>query len=216
MLYGGIVQDRIATTMLGRSARKKDMISFSLKIDANMEKVRDILLTDKFRKNLNLGKKIESDNGSLTIRSPKKGRYTTILRLEKGSTPDETILNEVFFQIKDYYITLPEDLEEYARSRFVYLREILKEDYNFESRKLPVASANHLIDSVLGEMQGWSFYTEKLSKMDWFKIGAFVSALVFAAYLFMLRDFVSAIATLILVLLYLAFELPSRLRHKGD
>lgn len=217
IILGGIIQDAIVIAIVGSTARKKDMISFSLKIPANMEKVRDILLIDRFRKNLNLGKKAESDNGCLIIRSPRKGKYTTIARLERGSSENETILNEVFFEIKDYYITLSEDLQEYAESRYIYLKQILsRKEYNIKPSDLPLTHAESLENFVLNEMQGWSVYTERLSKMDWFKIGALLSAIAFSAYLFIIDYFTSAIAALIVVLLYLAFELPSRLRRKGD
>lgn len=63
-------------------------------------------------------------------------------------------------------------------------------------------------------MVGWWVQTKKLTKFGWGKVALFIVALgIVAAYFFVYKDAPSGYAALILVILYVVFELPSRIRR---
>lgn len=216
--FGGMTQDRIASSMLGRAFQEDNIISYSLKVDGDIDKIRDIIMTDKFRKNLNVGRKVEQIDSRLIIRSFKKGKFSTIIELKKGLQPNETLINEVFFEVKDYYVTISEDLQVYADFRVEGLKKILTSpEYNLRVEDAPKTNAQYLMGLVEDEMEGLLGYTDKMTKLGWVKIVAFAFAVgLIGVFAFVLNDQISALTTAAIVALYLAFELPSKMMRTSD
>jgi len=211
---GGLTQDRIVVSITGLSADRDCVVCRAFEVASEPEKLVQILTRFKY-----LGVENKSQrkaDGTIVLRSPKSHDYTTVMEIKQGAQPNESLLTVAFYEIGRYRLLRTEDLEEYAEIRTAYLRSVLSRDeYRIGLRDGPVNLTDPLIDSIVDECQGrLTANVKRMSKLAWLKLLAFASAVaVVALFLFYMKNYAEGFATLAIVLLYLAFDLPSRLRR---
>jgi hypothetical protein len=209
---GGLAQDKIVTAITGLSVDRDSIVCRAFEVASDSERVAQVLT--KFRY-VGVGRKLQrKTDGTIVLRSPKDVDYTTIMEIRQGAKSNQSLLSVAFFEKSRYYLRKTQDLEEYAEIRIAYLRSLFsRAEYCMQLHDAPPKIADPLLDSIIDEMQGiLSLHVQRLSRLGWVKLFAFVGAVAtVGVYLFYMKDYGSAVATIALILLYLAFELPSRL-----
>jgi hypothetical protein len=211
---GGLTQDRIVTSITGLSVDRDSIVCRVFYVAGGPESIAQMLTKFTY---VGVGKKPQrKPDGTIVLRSPKDSAYTTVMEIRQGTQPNQSLLSVAFFQRSRYYLRRTQDLEEYAEIRIAYMRSLFsRTEHRMKFRDAPPKMAEPLLDLIIDEMQGiLTLHIQRLSRLGWIKLFAFVGAVVMVCiYLFYMKDYGSALATVVLILLYLAFELPSRLSH---
>jgi len=176
-----------------------------------MKDLEAILVKDYYKNRLFLGK-IEEISDGIRIHSDKSSKFKITMDLVNTENHNETIVNMVIFDQGWYYFKKSEDLNQFARGEYVNLEDILKEQsVSMHVKPLPENTADYLVNSIVESVSGISAHVKQMSKIGWFKVGMFVIALVIVGIIyFTLKDTTNTVIALILIVLYLAFELPAR------
>lgn len=208
-------QDKIATSLYGISTHRDDVYGYSLRLKTTPKKTRDILLNKRFRGTIGLQKDPEENDRGIILKSPKNDIYQIFIQLESDSD-NETLVNMVFFEKGKYNIKITEDLVEFTQSKIAYIENVFsRDDYQLELQK--ESSLTHvqpLIDFVIDEMQGISPHIVGRPFASYFKLTAFIFALLISIYFIFEWESIEGWAILAMILLYLAFELPDKLRQR--
>jgi hypothetical protein len=209
---GGLTQDKIVLAITGRTVDRDSIVRRAFMIVGDPERIAQVLTKFPY---VGLDEMWDTKpNGAIVLRSPKDREYTTVVEITRGKQPNHSFLSVAFYQRTRYYLRKTADLEEYARIRLAYIRDVFSRDeYRTEVYEAPDSIATPLLDSIIDEMQGLvTTHFERLSGLGWVKMVSFIGAVaIVGILLFYMKDYGSAITTVALILLYLAFELPSRL-----
>lgn len=211
---GGVIQDRATSALVGIHSNREAIITSTLEVlNASPADVVRVILRPEYAFNLNIASKAEKVDNTFLFRNLRGMVFDHRIEVRRMPGGESTIINLAFFQKTRYYLRYSDELAEYARLLHGYLRDILSRS-KLMVQELEEKLGSLLVDSIIDETQGWWIQTQKLNKLGWAKIGLFfVAVSIVGLFLFVLRDFASGYATLVLILLYVIFELPSRLRR---
>jgi len=173
-ILGGFFQDGVAIGILGRTAHRDDLLIFSFDVNTDVLHLRSILTREKYRHNLNLGKKIEERNQNEILRSPKDSKYRTVIEMTE-TPPNVSHVNIAVFERGSYAIKMTEKIEEFSHRQIAYFREIL-ERHSIQVNDAPLTEAESFLCSTLDEMKGYSIQIERMSRYGWLKILAIISS----------------------------------------
>jgi hypothetical protein len=207
---GGLTQDRIFLAITGPSVDRDNIICRAFEVASDPQNIAQVLSKSSY---VGLGEKLHmKHDGTIILRSPKDATYTAIAEIKRGEQPTQSFLSVAFYERTRYYLRKTTDLEEYANARLAIMRDLFSRD-RIEIREAPISIATPLLDSIIDEMQGIvASHFERLSRLGWVKMLSFIGAVaIVGILLFWMKDYGSGITTVALILLYLAFELPSRL-----
>jgi len=217
-IFIGWVQDGIALTLLGRTADKNDILTASFIAYTDVEHLKSILLTKKFRSILGLRKKAEeTDECGVILRSHSKTKYQLIVSLTNETQKDKTFVDIAIFEKGRYALKRTEELEEYTIEKADYLKNILKRPGN--SIKIGDVSSSHaenLQAFVIDEMQGKLIGIQKITWLGWLKIIVVILSVTFSLVLcnMHLLSFENMLIILVTIILYAIFEAPIRRRER--
>jgi hypothetical protein len=212
------LQDKVVTMAVGLSGDASRMISYSLRANAPVEKILEILSDKKYRDRFRLDgtetKRIES--GHWRLRSPNTAQFTTMLELKSDpSNEGKTIINLVFFFKERYSIERTTDLEEAARMRVLYLKEIITNDYLIEIEDRPAVFAKSLLRDAEDDIRGITKSFEKIPKAGWYQTIAFSIGMIIGiiASWYAGQEAI-AIGLLAPFVAYLTFDIPRKLKGR--
>jgi hypothetical protein len=115
VVVGGITQDGIVTSALGKTALPNDIMRHSFIVHANMERVRELIISKQFQRLYRLKTTKTEAGETAKLRSRQRRGFTLVLELREGKRPDrETILNIVFYDLGSYRIN-PMETDKRAR-----------------------------------------------------------------------------------------------------
>jgi hypothetical protein len=216
-LFGGLTQNALMSKLVGVAADRSLIVSYSRLVYVTPQRLADLLTSNRFRRNLNLKAHVErTGDGRLILRSVSTLDYSMVFEIAANNDPpNSALLNMVFYERIGQYLRRTDEFEEYVLSTIVYLQDVLNRQSVRWTVRLDTEAAP-LVDSVVNELQGLSVYAQRVSRIGWIKILAFLGAVSVAgvAFFLYLKDYTSGYATIVLILLYLAFELPPRLRPR--
>jgi len=171
-LLGGLFQDGIPIGILGRVAHRKDLLIFSFDVNTDVLRLQSILSREKYRANLNLGKKTAKRNQSVILRSPKDSKHQIVIEITELSQTTSHV-NIAIFERGYYAIKRTDRIEEFSHRQIAYLKEIL-ERQSIQVKEVSLAQAESLLCSILDEMKGYSIQIERMSRYGWLKILAII------------------------------------------
>src|SRR6267143_108482 len=209
---GGITQDRIVVRLVGQSVDRESMKQISLKVNTKLKNLESILMTSYFRNRLHLGTKIEEISDGLRLKNNERSDFKIIMDLVEGSIDGETIVNIIIFDKGRYYFKKSDDLTQFARSELNDLLDVLSQQKEpIQTNQLPETNADYLINKIIEDVSGISAHIKQTSALGWFKVSMFIAALFSVGVVyFVLKDTTNAVVVGVLIVLYLAFEMPSR------
>ncbi|EGG41081.1 Hypothetical protein Nlim_1887 [Candidatus Nitrosarchaeum limnium SFB1] len=215
--FGGIAQDQLSFKLVGIPARREDLEKFSLKVYAEREKIVRLLLSERYKNNIRLSEKIEKHNDNLILRSVKRGKMRITIELQESLDDESIIVNVVMFQKGYYYLKSSEELKGFAETYQNNIESILrsqKPEIKFKTN--PIEFTESLEFLVLREFEGVLSQLE-ITWRGWFKTIMFIASLIaVGVFYFFFKDGTNALITLVLICLYLAFELPHKLLKKRN
>lgn len=208
-------QDKIVTCLYGISTHRDDVYGYSLRLNTAPKKIRDILMNERFRRTIGLQKDFEETDRGIILKTHKNDIYQIFIQIESDDE-NRALVNMVFFEKRKYNIKMTEDLIEFAQSKIAYIENVFsRDDYQLELQK--ESSLTHvqpLIDFVIDEMHGISPHVVGKPFASYFKLTAFIFALLISIYFIFKWESIEGWAILAMILLYLAFELPDKLRRQ--
>lgn len=215
--FGGLAQDQLLFKLVGISARGKDLEKFSIKIHADRQKIIRLFLSEKYKNNLKLSEKIEHYNDNIILRGVKRGKMRITLELEESKDKTLTTVNVVIFQKGYYYLKNNSELKGFTEMYKEGLESIFKNAKpQIKIENNPTESTESLEFFVLREFEGVVSQIE-MTWRGWFKTIMFIGSLIaVAVFYFLFKDTTNALITLVLIFLYLAFELPNKFLRQRD
>lgn len=214
VLVGGLIQDRVVLSTIGRYAPRDQILPLSLRVNAELDVVKDTLLTRRFREYLGLRKKVEPIERGYRLRGT--GPVKVVVDLRSTDAQGETRIDLAFYKWHRAYYCLrkTDEVEECARSFAAYLKDIL------QRHEPPIVatevSSDHwvsAVDSVIDEMQG--LYS-RMGETPATKVLAVIATIALAVVtlgFFVFGHWEAALATLAVVA-YLVFEVRRLLKEE--
>jgi hypothetical protein len=216
-IVGGLVQDKIVVSTVGRVARRDDFSKFSLYVNADLPMLKRMLELPKYRDHVGLRKKPEETDRGFVFSSRSKYRIQTLLELERGSLPNETFINLVAYERKPYSVRTTDDVEENTRALMAYLKDVLRRQKSSIDCKeeLGESSATHtefLVSLAMDSLQGLSTRMRDMSVQKSLAIiaGIVSWSLAIGLFLFGRADFAFAMVG---TAIYVTFELRGLLKN---
>lgn len=210
------LQDKAVTMVVGVSGDSSKMVSYSLRANGAAEKILEVVSDKKYRDRLRLDssetKKIES--GHWRLRSPSGAEFVTMLELKNDVTDStKSIINVVFYLKRRYSIELTTDVQQAARMRVLYLKEILEKDYLIDVEERNAIFAQSLLKDAEDDLRGISKKFEKIPKAGWYQTIAFSVAMVMGIIISIyLEQYAVAGALVAPFAAYLIFDIPRKLK----
>jgi hypothetical protein len=205
----GAILNIVTEYLLGISVGPNDFVSYSINVNANPQKIREILEEEKFRKTLTLDWASEFEDRPNQFEFENyQSTYNFVVQVLPTDKPDESVINATFFDRADWYVRPPDDvLKEYARSRVNYLKEILSgAPFSLQTGDLPARNAEPLRSSIMRDMQGVLPQFERISGMGWLKVFGFLVLFgIILGYAFYLKDYPTTAGFIVLLLVSLIF-----------
>jgi hypothetical protein len=217
-VIGGVVQDRATSALFGISAERESIVTSTLEVpNASPEDIVRIISNPVLA--ISLVAPPERVNDTFVFKNPRGIKYET--RIEIKRRGNGSIINLAVFDRTRYHLRYSDELGEQGRARHVILRDFLSRTNAPQSpqKKLivkepPENLSYALVDSIMDETHGLWVKTQRLNRIGWAKIVLFIVALgIVGVFVFELKDYPSAYATLALIILYLVFEVPSKLKR---
>jgi hypothetical protein len=157
VLTASFLQDGIITYALGKNVQVDYIIKHSLKVHANVNQVKNIILSKQFRK-LNNVKLIDKANKeSIKLRTNAKRGFILILELKEVKNNLETIINLVAYHMQAYCVKpvkANDDVSQWATSRIGSLRETLSSQLSVQVEDDVTSNVDSLASFVLEDMAG--------------------------------------------------------------
>jgi hypothetical protein len=91
----GSLQDRVVLWTLGRYAPRDQIVPFCLRVAVDVDAIKNVLLTPKFRDNLGLRKKVVPIENGYRLRG--EDTVKVAAQLERGEQQNETYINLAFY-----------------------------------------------------------------------------------------------------------------------
>lgn len=207
-----MTQDRIVRRLIGLTVDRKNMEKFSLFVNTDLKTLETILKIPHFRNRLQLGMSFEDIHDGLRIKNDNRSDFNIVMDLIKTTEPNKTLVNVVLFDKGRYYFKKSDDLTQFARSELGNLKDILSQQQDpIQTNSAPETNADYLINDVIDSVSGISAHIKQTSTIGWFKVGMFIASLIAVGIIYFgLKDTTNTLVALILIILYLAFDLPSR------
>ncbi|MGH2638949.1 MAG: hypothetical protein ACRDF4_06675 [Rhabdochlamydiaceae bacterium] len=195
VLFSGGIGEAIITFLVGRQVTQEDIITYCFKVRASLEKIRSILLTDKYRNRFGIDAYVIDDEANLLrFRSLKAARNKFLIEVRKLDpskepylvTDDLCEIDIASFREGRYSFDRTVNLEERSReSFFVYLKDVLQResiDYDF----LQDARPDSLLDLIIDSQAGMIVRRGAISRWAWIRAILFISALGVGTYYILL------------------------------
>jgi len=224
LFVSGFTQDRVVTGVVGRTARYGNILRYSMKVMMEPKALRDLLLIEKFRRGLSVSRKTETDaSGSIYLW--RRFGFTNVLQIElrpnketrDGKEMTDTVMNVIGYERRAYYVQTSDSQIEGFNGDLYYIKSILdRHDPPISYSKEPDTNADKLVYQAIDELQGLSPHIERVSKLGWLKLGGFIAALFISGFFFLSHDPTNGFILIGSAFLLLAFELPSRIRARGE
>jgi len=225
LLTVGVVQDSAVTAILGISAQDDNIVRISMRVFASPEDVKNLLMLSVVKDRLALSRKFDKKvDGTIYLWRSSRRRYVFQIQLKptkavrNGAELVDTIMSVVGFERRQYYITTTAPFRESFVGDIAYIETVFKRtpkptEYSIE----PESNAQQLVDEAIEELRGGiSPHFERLSTLGWVKLILLVAGFGISGFFFYTKDYTSALILIGSAVLYLAVELPSRIRARGE
>lgn len=169
---GGVVQETITIKLVGVKAAKNEILTASFMVKTDVNHLKTLLQTKKFRERLNLRRKaIEIDNGVM-FRGSNVQEYETLISITKEKEDNESFVDIAVFARDKYALKMTEELEEYAvHSQFEYFKNILvRPEVGIHFKELPQSHAEPLQYLIMDELQGRVARFQQMPRGTWVKV----------------------------------------------
>lgn len=217
-IFTGFAQDAVARDLVGLKADKNDILTTSLIVETELSKLQSILLTQTFRKNLGLGKRIEETKEGIILKSTSDAEYQTVILLTKGEDEKKTYLDMAVFEKGKYALELTDDLKEFAKEhREKYLKAILRKSL-VKYAPLSKSHAEKLRDQVTDMLKGRVMQVQNVPAGSLIKILGVSGLLTLCSVGYFEKWFALDVflGVLIPTIVYALFEFFPTRRGKGE
>jgi|APSaa5957512535_1039671.scaffolds.fasta_scaffold56458_2 hypothetical protein len=214
VMIGGMLQDRFVIWLIGISASEEDLKHFTIKAQIEKKILAHYLFVQPYKKRLQLNSEKTMED-RIILKGKMFNKYTVIEIYDDPQKIDCAVINVVVYQ-KGWYGIDNNSLmvDEFVVSQKDALKSILSRK-GIKSELLDESLAQLLaLDVLSGFSTAYSQF--EMTKLSWVKVFAFVGVLGLAAYYIYQDNTIEGIAIVVMVLLYLAFDLPGRFRHKTN
>jgi hypothetical protein len=153
----GKIQDAIMIHSLGKEANSTNIIRYSIKVHADIDRAKEIVLSSQFRSLFKLQKKNEKEGETFKLRTLKNLDWQILIELKKPENDGQAIINFAFFDEGAYnlkQIQKTDDSYEYAISKIEHLRKYLQRHYSIKSETAPIENTESLVNYILRSFEG--------------------------------------------------------------
>lgn len=209
LVISGYFQDGMVIAIFGRSLKPEDMIQRSFITSDSLTSIENIIRKDIIRIRLNLDKKIELIPNGIMMRS-NDTKYQNVIELVTTSD-NKTMINIIYFEKGRYYFQNSDGLKEYMRDKIHYLQAVLFEsEYKIKLESDSERNADSLVNTMIDENSGIPSKIGTISRTGKIKIFSFIGSVIGSALLITYGHLAEGVGSLAGILLFLAFELPSK------
>jgi hypothetical protein len=153
----GLYQDAVVSRALGRTATTENIIQWSWKIPTNVNRVKDIMLSNRFRRLNNLALITKPKGETIRLRTRAKRGNILILELREDKVNEETIVNLAFYHLQAYGLKPIKEMDDsylWAMGRIGALKKTLNLLLSVQITDGDEDSADSLVAYVLDDMTG--------------------------------------------------------------
>ncbi len=157
MMIAAILQDGIAIYALGKTVFTDDIIRHSLKVHADIDRVKNIILSKQFRKLNKLTLIDKSSKESIKLRTNPRRGFILILELKESEVKKDTIINLVAYHMQAYCvkpIKATDDVHIWVMERIAGLKETLSRQLSVRVDDDAISNVDFLLNFVLDDMTG--------------------------------------------------------------
>lgn len=157
MMSAALWQDAIMVYALGKTAFPHNIIRHSLKVHADINRVKNIILSTQFRKLNNLKLIDKSSKESIKLRTNARRGFILVLELRESEVKEETIINLVIFKMQAYGvkpITANDDVHVWATWKIGGLKETLRNQLSVQVDDGVISNVDSLLSFILDDMAG--------------------------------------------------------------
>lgn len=218
----GFAEDKLIASVMGIAAERESIYYEHLKVYGDIEDVKTRLGTTEIKDALFLRDRIEEDAQHGYIFKTRRGApYHSKISLSKDKDfPEITDVKIVYYEEGRYNLRVSKGFLEEARRASAYARDILCNREPCIAFEVVVSFTNSantrdaLVDSIIDEMRGYYVRTKKFTKMEWFKVVAFVAVTLATVALFLTEQSTYGTLAAILDGLIVISQLPDILRRE--
>lgn len=212
LLIAGTLQDRFVVWIVGYPS--EGMLHYTLKTQSKIRKIKGKLLDEDIKKTLEIYSTIQRDKNDIIFKCRRRS-LNMIIQLNSEDNENETLINVVVFEKGMYDIKKPSGkLERYEQQQRAFLESVLsdKDDYVKFDEEVNSITSKQFATEVTEDTKGVYTEMEGITVSSVFKIIMFLTAIGVTIWLLVIPPTKDAgFASLVLVLLYLAFELRDKL-----
>jgi hypothetical protein len=177
VIVGGLTQDRIAVSVLGRSCPGDQIVRKSFRVSSGPNNIRTILGAKHIRDHLSLRLKVWRTERGLIFKSRRRVTTRTAIEIVPSGEPNESFVNFAFFERTRYELQRTPDVEEEARGVTAYFKDVLHRPENaIAVDDAPEENAEFLVTTVIDEYQGFS---DRMREASLQKMVALIGTLIF-------------------------------------
>lgn len=212
-IVGGILQDKLINWLWGHLGDKNMMLSYTIITNTTKEKLKELLLLEHSRDLLQLSPNFHDENNTTRLQTDKFEKYSVHIQLNDKFDGSNCILVMVVFRKGRYNMIRNNALEHNYHGKVDLLNGILRRNnITFNETTTPITE--RFMDKLIDELSGVSTHLEKIPKLSWFRISAFIAALSVTGWLLWDKGSTEGvIGILVMFLLYVAYETRG-LRYK--
>lgn len=216
VLYGllayfqGVFMNRWARNLLGIAVTTEDFVWAWFTVNGLSVKLFSVLENIKYANTLGFIESDTQDTGEVTVECAARYNY----RLQITPMGNElSSVTAIFYDQADWYVYPKDDvLKENAESMVAYLKSVFQKN-GFAPSEISwsqTADTDRLVQSTMRKMAGAIPRAFEISRWAWVKIVLLVGVLGYITWLgVVLQDFNTAAGLLVVVILYIVFELRS-------
>ncbi len=161
-----LVGDRIVVGSVGRNAPRDQIATYSLRVLADANRMRDILTQSRYTGVLWLRRKVEDTKRGFLFKR-RRSIVQGVIELERGKN-SETFVNIALYRVWNYWIEKTEGTEESLRLDVAYLKDILQR----QEPPVPFEDASpnhcdHIVDDIIYEMMGIYMRAQNTARGKW-------------------------------------------------
>ena len=208
----GRVLNAIARSLLGIAVKPNDFVWAWFTVNGDSIKLISLLETPKYRHTLGMDySDTDEETGEVTVECATWYDYR--FQITPIPKSEASTITAVFYDRADWYVMPKDDLlKESAETTMAYLLGVLKKnglgtsDISWNQ----TTETDRLVSLTMKKMAGVIPRAYEISRWAWAKIIMLVGVLVYITWLgVFLQDYTTAAGLLVVVILYIVFELRS-------
>jgi hypothetical protein len=217
-----LCEDLLTISIMGIATERENIYYEYLTVYAGIDEVRARLMTPEIREGANLSERMEGNAEQGYLFKTQRGYHlnTPISITRNKEDPNITDVKIAYYWENRYNLSVFPLFIEMARKSSAYIKDV----FRYREPMLPFAInipftnnvRDPLIDRIIDEMCGYYVRSKQLSYGDRFIIASFIGIFVLIIVLFLIREPLWALLSLVTDVLIAAIGLPEVFRRRRE